>query len=71
MPDETTCQFPDRDGFDLICGYPLPCPYHTVIIDTTKEPPTIEVPITRDIGHGDRRRLKDIARAIKEMNANA
>lgn len=28
-----TCQRPDRHNPDLICGYPLPCPYHTVIVE--------------------------------------
>lgn len=27
------CQKPDRDVPKLICGYPLPCPYHTVTIE--------------------------------------
>lgn len=31
------CNHPDRHEPKLKCGYPLPCPYHTVIID----PPNI------------------------------
>ncbi len=27
------CKQPDRDCPKLECGYPLPCPYHTVIIE--------------------------------------
>ncbi len=23
------CQRPDRDAPKLVCGYPLPCPWHT------------------------------------------
>ncbi len=32
-----TCEKPDIDCPKLICGYLIPCPYHTVIIDTTKD----------------------------------
>ena len=32
-----TCEKPDIDSPGLICGYPIPCPHHTVIIDTTKD----------------------------------
>jgi len=32
-----TCEKKDHDGFDLICGYPIPCPWHTVIIDLTNK----------------------------------
>jgi len=28
-----TCKQSDRDVPGLVCGYPLPCPYHTIIID--------------------------------------
>ena len=27
-----TCQRPDRHVSKLVCGHPLPCPYHTVVI---------------------------------------
>ena len=40
------CQKPDRDVPELVCGYPIPCPWHTVIIDTTGEPATITIPAT-------------------------
>ena len=40
------CSKPDRDVPSLICGYPLPCPYHTVTIHTEKSPPTVEIPAT-------------------------
>lgn len=26
------CTQPDRHVASLVCGYPLPCPYHTVIL---------------------------------------
>lgn len=40
------CQKPDRDIPGLICGYPLPCPHHTIIIDTSPDPPTVTIPAT-------------------------
>lgn len=41
------CKQPDRDTPELICGYPLPCPYHTVTIDMRAEPPTVTIPVTQ------------------------
>lgn len=32
-----TCEKPDMDVPKLTCGYPIPCPYHTTIINTTKD----------------------------------
>ena len=28
-----TCTQPDRDEPRITCGYPLPCPHHTAVID--------------------------------------
>lgn len=46
MAENKTCKRPDRDVPELICGYPLPCPWHTVIIDTKLTPPTVTIPAT-------------------------
>lgn len=27
------CVQPDRHNPHLICGYPLPCPHHTIVMD--------------------------------------
>lgn len=40
------CERPDVDVGGLVCGHPLPCPNHTVIIHADKTPPTIEIPAT-------------------------
>ena len=40
------CQRPDHDISSLVCGAPLPCPYHTVIIDTRPTVPTVTIPAT-------------------------
>jgi hypothetical protein len=29
---ETHCRAPDRDVPGIKCGYPLPCPWHTVVV---------------------------------------
>ena len=40
------CKQPDRDVPALVCGYPLPCPHHTAMIDTTDPDDTIvETPL--------------------------
>lgn len=33
MKSNSRCQRPDRDAPKLRCGYPLPCPHHTVVLD--------------------------------------
>ena len=40
------CKENDIDVPGLECGHPLPCPRHTVIIDTEPNPPTITIPVT-------------------------
>ncbi len=44
MPKDepTTCQKPDRDVAAIVCGWPLPCPYHSVVIDATKKPAPVD-----------------------------
>jgi len=61
-----TCKHPDRDSPKLLCGYPLPCPWHTVIIDTTAKPPTVTIPITSDVAWNHRARLAEIAEALAD-----
>jgi hypothetical protein len=58
-----TCQNSDRDALHMVCGYPLPCPYHTVIIDASSDPTTVTMPVTSPaLGNlKARRRLGDIA----------
>lgn len=43
-----TCKHPDRDVPKLVCGYPLPCPWHTVVVDSTVTPATVTIPVTSD-----------------------
>jgi len=62
------CKHPDHDEPGLICGHPLPCPWHTVTIDTRATPPTITVPATQAKALRPKmlRRLKAIANILKE-----
>jgi hypothetical protein len=60
-----TCRHPDRDSPKLLCGYPLPCPWHTVTIDADADPPTVTIPITSDAAFAHRDKLADIAEALR------
>ena len=59
-----TCQQADHDVPGLVCGFPLPCPYHTAIIDTEPDPPTVEVPVTATAAKRHIRKLSDIGKAV-------
>ncbi len=61
------CKKPDREVPEIICEQPLPCPYHTVIIDM-QESPTIIIPVTigKRINKKLLNRLKKIAMILKE-----
>jgi len=65
MIPRITCTHPDREEPRLMCGYPIPCPWHTAIIDITVEPPTVTIPITSRAIHV-RNRLAQIAEALKK-----
>ena len=60
-----TCRHPDRDFPKLMCGYLLPCPYHTVIIDLGATPPTVNIPITSRAIY-QRERLGEIALVLSQ-----
>ena len=48
----------------LICGYPLPCPKHTVIIDVSTDPAEVRIPITAKDALRNRHHLEDIAAVL-------
>lgn len=60
---DMTCRQPDRDCPKLMCGHPLPCPWHTAIIDTTVTPATVTIPVTAKAALAARKTLAEIARA--------
>lgn len=59
-----TCRRPDRDEPKLLCGYPIPCPWHTVVLDTTTVPPTVSIPVTSPAMFQNRALLADVADAL-------
>lgn len=40
-----TCSRPDVDSPRIVCGYPLPCPHHTVTVDLVSDPITVTVQV--------------------------
>jgi hypothetical protein len=52
-----TCNQPDRDEPRIKCGYPLPCPHHTVVIDPIAS--TVTIPLAPET------RLGQIARLVE------
>ena len=59
-----TCRQPDRDCPKLLCGHSIPCPWHTVVIDTTVEPAILHIPVTATAALQVRDTLADIGEAI-------
>lgn len=64
MTEHHTCPRGDRDVPGIVCGYPLPCPYHTVTIDLEPTPPTVAVPVTARVGPWQRGLLRGIAKGL-------
>lgn len=58
------CDKPDRDVPKIKCGYPLPCPHHSVVVDTTQESVTVTTPFHSNAVQA-RGRLMQIGSAIK------
>jgi hypothetical protein len=68
MAEHLTCRHPDRDEPRIMCGYSLPCPWHTVIIHADRQPVTVEIPVTSDAMKSPmRERLGSIARAVTPL----
>lgn len=48
----------------LLCGYPIPCPYHTAVVDLDAKPvPTVTIPVTSNAAHSVDRIL-EVARSL-------
>lgn len=60
MKPKLTCTHPDRHVSGIVCGYPLPCPFHTLVIDLTGPVPTVAVPTT----HGAKARALRVGTGI-------
>ena len=65
MTEHTNCQQPDRDAPKIKCGYPLPCPYHTVIIETAKTPSIVWPMLPTKADAKVLRKLEALAEALK------
>lgn len=60
------CTEPDRDVPKLRCGYPLPCPHHTVVVDASSDAVTLTVPHrAKRPSEAGRRRLIEIGAMAK------
>lgn len=66
MAETRICKRSDIDVPELLCGHPLPCPWHTILIDTKPTPPTVTIPATAapQINPKMLGLLKSIARGI-------
>jgi hypothetical protein len=65
MRDYRSCRHPDRDNPKILCGYPLPCPWHTAVIHADRDPPTVEIPIHSDaLRSPARERVGEVARVL-------
>lgn len=62
-----TCSKPDRDEPGMICGYPLPCPWHSAVIDLSSDPPRVIMPLTAL--PKTMRRVKEIGEALMSTEA--
>ncbi len=60
----------ERDESGLICGYPLPCPWHTVVVDTTSNPPEISDAPSKPLGRRMRARLQEIGQTVGQTGAH-
>lgn len=64
MKNDLTCRAPDRDVPGLTCGYPLPCPHHTAIVDISHDVAELRIPITARAALRGRHHLEDIAAVL-------
>jgi len=63
MTERKYCNQPDRHVPTIKCGYPLPCPWHTVIIEGS----TIAIPENKEIDEKTSKRLKDITDVLQYL----
>ncbi len=60
------CEKPDRDVQGLKCGYPLPCPHHTIVLDVSQEAVTLRLPRAAEYpSRKAKKRLLAIGKAVK------
>ncbi len=59
-----TCRCPDVDCPKLLCGYPMPCPHHTAVIDVDQG--EVRILFTAKAALRERERLRGIGKALTE-----
>ena len=62
---QTHCNQPDRDVPGIKCGYPLPCPHHTAIMEVGEEAAVITIPKHGSAARRGIKRLKQVVRALQ------
>ena len=60
------CTRPDRDAPGLTCGYPLPCPWHSVVAEVKGGNLVITVPCTGELEALQLDQITQIVAAIFE-----
>jgi hypothetical protein len=60
------CNQPDRDEPRIKCGYPLPCPWHTAVMDLSHEPATVTIPVTAKSARKAAKKLFRMAKLLGE-----
>jgi hypothetical protein len=58
------CNKPDRDVPGMVCGYPLPCPFHTIVMHLDADRTSIEAPACANVSDAVKAHLLDIGDAI-------
>jgi hypothetical protein len=64
MASHRFCRQPDRHEPALVCGYPLPCPHHTAVVDVSGPETKIEVP------PGQARHTGKLVKVAKVLRSN-
>ena len=64
MSEPLRCKRPDHDEPRMVCGFPLPCPYHTYVIDMVNK--SVHVPSGKSLSRKLARRLQMIADALEQ-----
>lgn len=63
MPERKYCNQPDRHVPAMKCGYPLPCPWHTVIVDQK----TDSILYPSEQSEETKKKVRDIKDALKDI----
>jgi len=65
MSERGFCNKPDRDVSGIMCGHPLPCPYHTVEIDLSN--PLFPIFNANHLNSEERKKLEELAEVLRTL----